>query len=147
MEVFVADGKKKKRILILDDSPIEVRFMRDAMVKVGPDIEFTHETDAISAFNMLASGDDAPDLFLLDLRMPVISGLEFLALMAEKGGRKMPVVVMSNSADPNDISAARRLGADDFITKPHSLEGYLQVAEDLLDNWFDGDKADKATYH
>lgn len=136
---MLTTSRKKKKILILDDSPIEVRFMRDAIEQADPKVEFEHETDAFAAISRLKDDDRRPDIFLLDLRMPAVSGFEFLALMKEKGISHLPVIVMTNSSDPDDEERAMEGGADEYITKPHSLEGYLEVAEDLLTNWLNRD--------
>jgi CheY-like chemotaxis protein len=64
-----------------------------------------------------------PDLVLLDLKMPEVSGLEVLSAMrADPRMQAIPVIVVTTSGRPTDIAEACRLGANEYVTKPVQAE-------------------------
>jgi two-component system phosphate regulon response regulator PhoB len=68
--------------------------------------------------------DWVPDLILLDLMLPGLQGLQFLEIIRKT--RRTPVIVISARNSENDIIAALDRGADDYVTKPFSLN-YLEA--------------------
>jgi two-component system response regulator len=80
-----------------------------------------------------------PDLILLDLRMPQMSGLQVLSAlrsMRESRGLKYPpIVVLSSSRDEADILEAYRLGAHSFIPKPASFSELMDAVRQVLQYW------------
>jgi len=65
--------------------------------------------------------DSTPDLVLLDLDLPRLDGIGVLQrLRAEPKGRRMPVVILSNSDDPDSVSRAGQLGALEYLVKSHT---------------------------
>lgn len=66
----------------------------------------------------------APDLILLDISLPTMSGLDVLA-DARRSGNKTPIIVLSARQDEYDKVAALRLGADDYVTKPFGVAELL----------------------
>lgn len=72
------------------------------------------------AASTLITGDEPPDLVLLDINMPLKDGLELLTEMRE-AHNATPVIVLSARLSETDKVAALRLGADDYVTKPFAL--------------------------
>ena len=77
-----------------------------------------------------------PDLILLDLRMPKISGLEVLEeVKTSKGLRRIPVVILTTSSAEHDISQAYDLGANSYLIKPVEFQALSQMLDDLGKFW------------
>jgi len=74
-----------------------------------------------------------PDLVLLDLMLPDVSGLELLRQMrSKKYFDKLPVIILSVLADPEQIREGLNAGADRYITKPYISNNLTNVVLDVL---------------
>jgi CheY-like chemotaxis protein len=79
-----------------------------------------------------------PSLVLLDLRMPKMTGFEFLDWVRAQGNfRKLPVVVLSCSRCELDIERAYVLGANSFLIKPIAFADLVELVKMLCYYWFD----------
>ena len=88
-------------------------------------------TDGAQALRTLA--DARPDLVLLDVMMPDVSGWEVLTTMrADAATADVPVVVLSARAMPADVERGLALGADRYVTKPFDPTDLMTVVADLL---------------
>lgn len=77
-----------------------------------------------------------PDLLLLDLNLPKLSGQEVLAEIKEDDDlRRIPVVVLTSSAAEEDVGRSYQLHANCHITKPVDLEPFLHVVRTIDDFW------------
>ena len=85
-----------------------------------------------------AGGDhDLPGLILLDLNLPGLDGRDVLAVMKNDPViKRVPVVVMTSSHDQVDIDRCYDAGANSFVVKPISLDGFLASVARLRDYWF-----------
>jgi len=95
-------------------------------------------TDGQKAIDYMSDpGQPRPDLILLDLNLPLISGFEFLTWLRKKAEmRQLPVVIFSSSARPEDRVRAEACGADDYVQKPSSALEFRHVVTYLEDHWF-----------
>jgi DNA-binding response OmpR family regulator len=119
----------RARILIVDDHPT----MREAMRLVLVDEGFTVDeaADGARALDLVAS--DRPDLVLLDLNIPGISGPDLLeALKASRATSGIPVVVVT-AEDEEGRRAAMQAGAEDYLPKPFSPRALVQTVEQVLE--------------
>jgi DNA-binding response OmpR family regulator len=105
-----------KRILIVDDEPNVRLVFRTALEATGYLV--TEAADGDSALVQLRKLPT--DLILLDLKMPVMDGMETLRLLRDAGD-ETPVVVVTAHGSVPDAVAAMKLGAVDFLPKPVSL--------------------------
>jgi len=115
-----------KKILVVDDS-IVIR----KMVEIALENEnFTIET-AVSGKEALQKVDAVdPDLVILDIMLPDVSGIEILkAIKASKG---LPVIMLSGKNSPQDIELAKAQGADDFAPKPFKEEELVEKIKALV---------------
>lgn len=115
----------KTKILIVDDERAVRRFLRTSLQAHGYDIqEATTGEDAIlQAINV------QPDLIILDLGLPDISGIEVVTRIREWSS--IPIIILSVRDQDNDKIEALDAGADDYVTKPFStgeLMARLRVA-------------------
>jgi CheY-like chemotaxis protein len=73
-----------------------------------------------------------PDLLVLDVKMPRMSGLEVLEWLQTQNFPGMKVVVLTGSFLPDDIEASKRLGADAVFTKPLDQSELVEIVESVL---------------
>lgn len=107
------------RILIVEDEPAYVDALSVALEREG--YESTAVFDGRSA--VVSFVNDPPDLVLLDLMLPAMSGLDVLRRIREQS--TAPVIVLSAKDAESDIVTALELGADDYLSKPYSIRELL----------------------
>jgi len=106
----------KHKILICDDQATIRTSLKEALVEDGHDV--VEAQDGASALARVK--DSAPQLLLLDLKLPDISGVEVLRRLREEG-TEIPVILMTAYGDLPTAVEAMKLGAYDFVQKPYSL--------------------------
>lgn len=110
---------QKQRILIVDDEPQITRVLRAGLTTRGYDLRVAADgASALDTFN-----DWHPDLVVTDLAMPDLDGLELcrrLRLVSQ-----VPIIVLSVKGEERTKVEALDAGADDFVTKPFSMEELL----------------------
>lgn len=116
-------GTRKARIWVVDDEHDIIDAMRGLLEDAG--FEFRGFVDPRAALGALEV-DGEPDLLLLDLNMPHVTGLEFLRLMrARQASALTPVVVVTALTSESSVLNAFEAGADDVIRKPASTAELL----------------------
>jgi putative two-component system response regulator len=104
------------KIMIVDDEPINVKVARKYLKLEGYE-QFVTTTDSREAVAMVEK--ERPDVLLLDIMMPHVSGLDILAaLRADKRWAHLPVVILTAATDQATKRRALELGASDFLAKP-----------------------------
>jgi two-component system KDP operon response regulator KdpE len=106
-------------ILIVEDDPNIVDLMRSNLVVRG--FHTVVSTDGSQALRLLET--ERPDIVLLDLMLPAIDGFELCRQMRERSN--VGLIVVSARGGDRDKVAALNLGADDYMTKPFSIEELL----------------------
>jgi len=118
------------RILVADDEPHIRRIL--ATLLGGAGFAVSEVSDGDEALAALEA-PSAPDLLILDLMMPRVSGLEVLdRLQARPTHRRMPVIVLTAKGQDADRHAALLAGADEFMTKPFSPKKLLARIQEIL---------------
>lgn len=124
-------------ILLVEDSPTDVLLTREALADVR----------LVNTMHVVPRGEEAlawlydparrrPDLMLLDLNLPGMSGLEVLARVKEDVSlRKMPVVVLTTSSADDDVDEAYRHYANAFVRKPVRFEEFIRAVGEIGDFW------------
>jgi len=109
-----------KTVWIVDDDEDMIQAVR-LMLKLL-DCETRHFFSVRPAAQTLIDGE-RPDLFILDINMPGVSGIDFLEfLRRRKDFKNIPVVMLSTEAADVMVDQAMALGADAYVTKPVALE-------------------------
>jgi putative two-component system response regulator len=104
------------RIMIVDDEPVNIKVVRKYLQIAGYK-EFITTSNATEALRML--GEARPDLLLLDVMMPEISGLEILEqARADEELKHIPIIILTAASDAKTKVHALELGATDFLAKP-----------------------------
>ena len=134
-------------LLLVEDSPEDAEAMRRAFTRAGiPDNRVIHCGDVESVTDYLERrGEFAerteltlPRLMILDLNMPGLDGRAMLRrIKGDERWRTMPVVVLTSSTRTSDVEECYRLGANSYITKPHTWEETLDLAANTKHYWFD----------
>ncbi|MHB1134095.1 MAG: response regulator transcription factor [Chloroflexota bacterium] len=104
------------RILVVDDEPEITRAVRINLGRYGYQID----TAANGRQALDAYARRRPDLVLLDLGLPDMDGVEVIRVLREEGST--PIIVLSARSNDRDKIGALDLGADDYLTKPFSVE-------------------------
>ena len=115
------------RILIVDDEPEIVRGLEDNLRFEG--YQTAAATNGENAVALALS--DAPDLILLDIMMPRMSGWDVCRALRNKG-IEVPVIMLTARGEEIDRVRGLELGADDYITKPFSLRELLARVRAVL---------------
>lgn len=107
------------RLLIADDDPQMVRALRITLAAHGYEVFVAADGPAAIAVAAQAH----PDVVVLDLGMPRLSGIE--VIQALRGWTNVPIIVVSGRAESDDKVEALDAGADDYVTKPFQVDELL----------------------
>jgi DNA-binding response OmpR family regulator len=120
---------KEYKILVVDDSTTNVVLLEAILDERGYIIETA--LNAKEAFALIAK--ETPDLILLDLLMPKISGFDFLEkIRNDEKTKNTPVIVVSALTDDENVNKIMKMGAVDFVKKPIDLQYLVDRVEGLL---------------
>ena len=116
-----------------DDEQLTLRAMRQSEV---PNIIRVARDGAEALDHLFCDGARLPDLVLLDLKLPKVSGLEVLQrLRTDERTRSLPVVVLTSSDEERDIVESYNLGANSFIRKPVDFDEFIDAVRQLGLYW------------
>lgn len=140
----MADRTRPSCILLVDDNRMDVELTLDAFAEA-------HLTNPI---HVARSGQEAldylfgdgeyadrqqhplPDVVLLDLKMPGIDGFEVLRRIKDAPStRRIPTVVLTSSREDGDRAMSYDIGANSYLVKPVSFEGFVTVLRSIANYW------------
>jgi DNA-binding response OmpR family regulator len=131
------------RVLLVEDNAGDAQLMRIAFAEAHPSAILQLATDGERALDALVRPEPAdapPDLVLLDLNLPRLSGHEVLAAVRESDApvaRRTPVVVLSTSSTITDVQRSYELGARSHIVKPGAIDELFATVAALARYWFE----------
>ena len=121
--------EEKKQILIIEDHDC-IRLLLGKLL--SKNYEVTTRKDGLDGMAWLSLGN-IPDLIILDMEMPRISGFEFLTNIRSSGlFRELPVLIVSGEENPNHINQFKKLGIDGFIAKPFNPDQIKETISAIL---------------
>jgi CheY-like chemotaxis protein len=134
-----------KNILVVEDTEDDVFFLKRALTasKIGHDLQVV--VDGQQALDYLQGnnvfGDRTkyplPFLILLDLKLPLVMGLDVLKWIRQQPALdKTLVVVLTSSSHQKDMEETYRLGGNAYLIKPASSAKLLEMVESFRDRWF-----------
>jgi CheY-like chemotaxis protein len=127
------------RMFLLEDDDNDAFLIQRAIERAGVPCAVTrfHEpSPAIQALSTLEHPDfQAPHLILTDLKMPGMTGLEFVQWLRASRFSCIPVIMLSGSSLPEDILAAYRSGTNSFSTKPLDVHDLDEIVRTVLKYW------------
>jgi CheY-like chemotaxis protein len=140
------DMNQNKEILVIEDDEDDFIIFKRAFKKsacTNPIRRFESGDEALVYFEKIknrSTSEDCkvPGIILLDLNMPGTDGRTLLKILkADEFLKKIPVIVMTTSEDPNDINQCFAEGANAFTVKPNSFAGFIEAIKSLNKYWFD----------
>jgi two-component system cell cycle response regulator DivK len=123
------DQRAQKRVLIVEDNDLNMKLFNDLLEAHG---YFTLRTnDGVEALRMARV--HRPDLILMDIQLPEVSGLEVTKWLKEDAElRTIPVIAVTAFAMKGDEEKIRNGGCEAYIAKPISVAGFMRTIERFL---------------
>ena len=126
-------------ILIVEDNPVDLDLTLRAFAlrKLTNTILVARDgEEALSYIPKWEKGEPLPVVILLDLKLPKVNGLEVLqAIKSHPVLKAIPVVILTTSAESNDVKTAYELGANSYIVKPVDFDKFIEVAKNIELYW------------
>lgn len=134
-------------VLMADDDEDDRQFASEAMRATCQHSDMRSVGDGRQLLDYLRREGDyrnragmapMPDVILLDLNMPKMTGIEALAeIKSDTTLRSLPVVIFSDSGTTDDVIACYQLGANSYIRKPTGFDEWVDVMTGFRDYWFE----------
>lgn len=135
---------KIAQILLVEDNKMDVALTLDAFKEahLANKIEVAHNGEEALEY-LFGDGKFAdrkiyplPSIILLDLKMPGIDGLEVLKRVKSTPGiKRIPIIILTSSKEEGDRAMSYDLGANSYLVKPVSFDGFLDVVKKVSDYW------------
>jgi two-component system, chemotaxis family, response regulator Rcp1 len=128
-------------LLLVEDNPADRDLFKEAVKEYAAPVQLCTASDGIEALAFLYQEVPYqtalhPDLIVLDLNLPRISGQTVLARVKKDAAlQQIPVVVVTSSSKPEDITQSYTLGANAYLRKPLQLVDYFAMVHGLLEFW------------
>jgi len=133
--------KTIKTVLLVEDSPGDVRLTQEAFRDANRSIVLQVASDGVEAMAFLRREGDhvhatRPDLILLDLNLPRMDGRQVLAEIKQDDGLKMiPTVILTTSDAEADIVKSYQLQANCYLIKPVQFDEFASLVRSINDFW------------
>jgi two-component system, chemotaxis family, response regulator Rcp1 len=140
MKTKVQTGRAKE-VLLIEDSPGDVRLTREAFRDADASIHLHVAADGVEAIEYLKSdgnqpGSPRPDLILLDLNLPKMDGREVLAFIkADAALKTIPTIILTTSDAEPDIAKSYQLQANCYLSKPGQLDAFEVLMKSVTEFW------------
>jgi chemotaxis family two-component system response regulator Rcp1 len=137
----LADSRPAE-ILLAEDNENDVELTRMGFKKSRLLLNLHHVKNGLECLAFLRKQGEyanvpTPDLILLDLNMPLMGGREVLAeMLADETLCSVPIVVLTTSAQDEEILKMHKLRCNSYIVKPVDFEKFLEVIRSLAEYWF-----------
>jgi CheY-like chemotaxis protein len=134
-------GGTRTEILLVEDSPGDVRLTREAFRDAKTPINLSVASDGVEAMAFLRRegphvGAPRPDFILLDLNLPRMDGREVLAqIKADDDLKSIPTIILTTSSAEADIVRSYQLQANAYLTKAPQLDEFESLVLSISDFW------------
>ncbi|MEM1336777.1 MAG: response regulator [Bacteroidota bacterium] len=123
------------KVLFIEDDMIESMKLQRAIEKFQLKHTIVEAKNGEEALEVLNSGD-LPDIILLDLNMPRMSGIEFLSILkADERLKYLPTIILTTSENRADLLECFKIGIAGYIIKPLKYEDYEIKIKKVFDYW------------
>jgi len=124
---------KELTFFLIDDDEDDRELFQIALEATNTGVKYLSAQSGGEALDLLQKQAISPDYIFLDLNMPQMSGKECLTELKKKTQlAHIPVVIFSTSNDPRDITDTKKLGAEDFITKPSKISELTRILNNFI---------------
>ena len=137
----IGAGGRARTVLLVEDSPGDVRLTKEAFRDANPAILLHVVSDGVEAMAFLKHEEPyahapRPDLILLDLNLPRMDGREVLArVKADDSLKLIPIVILTTSESEADVLQSYQLQANSYLVKPVQLEAFENLVKSINDFW------------
>jgi CheY-like chemotaxis protein len=141
MMTTIGVGGTPINVLLVEDSPGDVRLTQEALREANRAIHLHVAVDGVEAMAFLKREGrhlraPRPELILLDLNLPKMDGREVLAqIKADESLRTIPTIILTTSEAEADITKSYQLRANCFLSKPVELEAFESLVKSINDFW------------
>ncbi len=123
-------------ILLIEDDTIEIMKLQRMVAKHSLKHNIIEAKNGEEALSFLESSERLPDIILLDLNMPRMSGIEFLEILKKDARlRYLPTIILTTSENRVDLLKCYEIGIAGYIIKPLKYEDYQGKLEKVLAYW------------
>jgi CheY-like chemotaxis protein len=138
--MYKREPRRTAELLIIEDNPGDVRLLEEVFRELAADVHLSVARDGAEALEAVheavSGGRFKPDLILLDLNLPKVSGHEVLSrLKSNPLTARIPVIVFTSSKAESDVRRAYEAHVNAYLKKPSTLDGLLSAAEDITNFW------------
>ena len=121
---------RKPHVLVVDDNPQNLELL-EVYLEGMPEVRTSSATNGIEALDIV--GNDKPDLILLDIMMPKMSGFELCKqLKTNPNTRDIVIIMVTALNETADIERATECGTDDYLTKPIDRKALIELVRTQL---------------
>jgi CheY-like chemotaxis protein len=126
-------------IMIVDDDIDDIDIFIDAVHQVEASINCSSAQNGLEALKAINASHRKPDYVFVDLNMPKLNGKQFIGEIRKDAAlNNIKVVIYTTSKLDNDLSETKLLGADEFMTKPTSLDELCQSIARIISMEYKG---------
>jgi chemotaxis family two-component system response regulator Rcp1 len=137
------NSQKTLEVLLIEDNPGDVRLLEEAFRELQADIHLQVAKDGAEGLDIVfktpqSKNNSHPDIILLDLNLPKVSGHDVLARI--KGNPqtcRIPVIILTSSRAESDIKRAYDSHANAYLKKPSTLDGLISAAKQIKSFWME----------
>lgn len=139
----IAPSHRPLELLIIEDNPGDVRLLEEAFQEVHAHVNIRVAKDGAEGIEMLLRPSPdrpnwRPDLILLDLNLPKVSGHDVLTRIKNHPPTALiPVIILTSSRAESDVRRAYELHANAYLRKPSTLDGLMSAAQDVKNFWME----------
>ncbi|WP_435415295.1 response regulator [Polaribacter aestuariivivens] len=127
---------KNLKILLIEDNLIEIMKMKRTISLLELNHSIIEAKNGEEGLQFLEDKSKLPDIILLDLNMPKISGIEFLSILKkDKNLCHIPTVILTTSDNQKDLEECYKIGVSGYILKPLKYDDYVKKIETVLAYW------------
>jgi DNA-binding response OmpR family regulator len=122
-----------KKILIVDDEPDILKSLKDALERRYRDFRISVASDGQEALKKIQEEAQAPDLIILDLVMPRLSGEELLPILRKNDKTAgIPIIISTVRRETSSLVNLMEMGATDYLMKPYDVRELFRVVQTYL---------------
>jgi DNA-binding response OmpR family regulator len=124
---------KPVAVLLIEDNPADVRMIEEALKVCSVPVQLSVAADGETGLALLTKEGAKPDVVILDLNIPKVSGIAVLERYQAK--EAPPVVVFSSTWGETEIRRALALGAREVVHKPMDMQAFIDAVNGIIRRW------------